>query len=170
MSYEIRFADSTAAEVLQGIFLESDMDLAGEIEEHIVISRGDTIIGGGMLTQTDQDAFHLIVFAISEHERTHGLGRLLLERLLQQPWAFCYDGSMPEGSSYRVTTVAKGKSAGFYGKLGFIPCGFSDLTAPFAGQCNDCPEAADCHPVAMSCSCTIAGPDTHSNSEECCHE
>lgn len=165
MPYEIRFADSTDAEVLQGIFLESDMDLAGEIEEHIVISRGDSIIGGGMLTQTDQDLFHLIVFAISEHERTHGLGRLLLERLLQQPWAFCRDASMPECSSYRVTTVAKGKSAGFYGKLGFVPCDFSDLAAPFAGQCDDCPEAAECHPVAMSCSCSIAGADTQSVSD-----
>lgn len=164
MSYEIGFADSTATEILQGIFLESDMDLAGEIEEHIVISRGDTIIGGGMLTQTDQDLFHLIVFAISEHERTHGLGRLLLDRLLQRPWDFCRGGSMPEGSSYRVTTVAKGKSAGFYGKLGFVPCDFNDLAAPFAGQCDDCPEAAECHPVAMSCSCSIAGTDIHNAS------
>jgi len=162
--YEIRFADSTDAEVLQGIFLESDMDLAGEIEEHIVISRGDSIIGGGMLTQTDQDLFHLIVFAISEHERTHGLGRLLLDRLLQRPWDFCRGGSMPEGSSYRVTTVAKGKSAGFYGKLGFVPCDFNDLAALFAGQCDDCPEAAECHPVAMSCSCSIAGTDIHNAS------
>jgi len=163
--YEIRFADSTDAEVLQGIFLESDMDLAGEIEEHIVISKGDSIIGGGMLTQTDRDLFHLIVFAISEHERTHGLGRLLLERLLQQPWDFCQGGSMPEGSSYRVTTVAKGKSAGFYGKLGFVPCEFSELADPFAGQCDDCPEAADCHPVAMRCSCSVAGADTQSVSD-----
>lgn len=170
MPYEIRFANQTDEATLQGIFLESDMDLAGEIEEHIVISRGDTVIGGGMLTQTDLDLFHLIVFAISEHERTHGLGRLLLDRLLQQPWDFCRDGSMPDGSSYRVTTVAKGKSAGFYGRLGFLPCGFSDLAAPFAGQCNDCPEAADCHPEAMCCNCTIAGADAHSNSEECCHE
>lgn len=162
MSYEIRFADQTDEAILQGIFLESDMDLAGEIDEHIVISRGDTVIGGGMLTQTDADSYHLIVFAISEDERTHGLGRLLLDRLLQQPWDFCRDGSMPGGSSYRVTTVAKGKSAGFYGKLGFVLCEFSDLAAPFAGQCADCPEAADCHPAAMSCSCTIAGSDTHS--------
>jgi N-acetylglutamate synthase-like GNAT family acetyltransferase len=160
--YEIRFADNAAEEVLQSIFWESDMDLAGEIEEHVVISKGDAIIGGAMLTQTDQDEFHLIVFAISEHERTHGLGRLLLGKLLQQPWNFCLDGSMPGGSSYRVTTVAKGKSAGFYGKLGFAPCDFSGLAAPFAGQCGDCPEAADCHPVAMSCSCSITGADTKS--------
>ncbi|QOX78075.1 GNAT family N-acetyltransferase [Trichlorobacter lovleyi] len=165
MPYEIRFADSADAEVLQGIFLESDMDLAGEIEEHIVISTGDRIIGGGMLTQTDQDLFHLIVFAISEHERTHGLGRLLLDKLLQQPWDFCHGGSMPGGGSYQVTTVAKGKSAGFYGKLGFVSCGFSDLAAPFAGQCDDCPEAADCHPVAMRCSCSIAGADTQGASD-----
>jgi len=150
--YEIRFADSTDVEVLQGIFLESDMDLAGEIEEHIVIT-GVIALSWRYADQTDQDLFHLIVFAISEHERTHGLGRLL-ERLLQQPWAFCRDASMPECSSYRVTTVAKGKSAGFYGKLGFVPCDFSDLAAPFAGQCDDCPEAADCYPVAMNCNCS----------------
>ncbi len=162
MTYEIRFADQADEATLQGIFLESDMGLAGEIDEHIVISRGDTVIGGGMLTQTDPDSYHLIVFAISEDERTHGLGRLLLGRLLQQPWAFCRNGSRPAGERYQVTTVAKGKSAGFYRKLGLEPCDFTDLAPSFAGQCDDCPEAADCHPVAMNCSCTLAETDMHS--------
>lgn len=154
MSYEIRFAGQADEATLQGIFLESDMGLAGEIDEHIVISRGDTVIGGGMLTQTDPDSYHLIVFAISEDERTHGLGRLLLGRLLQQPWVFCRNGSRPAGERYQVTTVAKGKSAGFYRKLGLESCDFTDLAPSFAGQCNDCPEAVDCHPVAMVWNCS----------------
>lgn len=161
MSYEIRFAGQTDEAALQGIFLESDMGLAGEIDEHIVISRGDTVIGGGMLTQTDDDSYHLVVIAIREEERTTGLGRLLLDKLLQQPWVFCRDGNRPNGERYQVTTVAKGKSAGFYRKLGFNSCDVTELASVFAGQCDDCPEAADCHPVAMVCSysATAAGPE-----------
>lgn len=154
MSYEIRFAGEADEATLQGIFLESDMGLAGEIDEHIVISRGDTVIGGGMLTQADTDSYHLIVFAISEDERTHGLGRLLLGKLLLQPWVFCRDGNQPNGVSYKVTTVAKGKSAGFYRKLGFDSCDLADLAHPFAEQCGDCPEVEDCHPVAMVYNCS----------------
>lgn len=161
MSYEIRFAGQTDEAALQSIFLESDMGLAGDIDEHIVISRGATIIGGAMLTQTDDDSYHLIVFAIREDERTHGLGRLLLDKLLKQPWVFCRDGSRPSGERYQVTTVAKGKSAGFYRKLGFDSCDVTALAPLFAGQCGDCPEAAECHPVAMVCrySATAADPE-----------
>ncbi len=158
MSYTIGFAGPEDETGLQEIFQASEMDLAGEIQEHIVIKQGDRLIGGGMLTQTAPDSYHLIVFAISGAERTRGLGRLLLQQLLERPWDYCCAGSVPCGNSYCITTVAKGTSAGFYAKNGFLPCTFSDLYPPFHDQCQVCPDQHDCKPVAMQCSRELSQP------------
>ncbi len=152
MSYTIGFAGPEDETGLQEIFQASEMDLAGEIREHIVIKQGDRLIGGGMLTQTDPDSYHLIVFAISAAERQQGLGSLLLQQLMGRPWDYCCAGSVPSRNSYCITTVAKGKSAGFYARNGFHACSFSDLYPPFHDQCQICPDQHDCTPVAMQCS------------------
>lgn len=151
MSYTIGFAVQEDELPLQEIFQANDMDLAGEIQEHIVIKQADRLIGGGMLTQTDQDSYHLIVFAINNDEHKQGLGRRLLQQLLERPWDYCCAGSVPSRDSYCITTVAKGKSAGFYAKNGFSACNFSDLYPPFHDQCQICPDLHDCQPVAMQC-------------------
>ena len=149
MDYQIMFANSDAEEELRGIFLDSDMDIAGDIQEHVLIRKGDEIIGGGMLAQTDDKVFHLLVFAVKESARKNGTGRLLIEELLRQPWQYCKDGSAVLERDHKVTTVSKGKSAGFYKKIGFVPCGFPELAHPFNEQCVECPELDECGPVAM---------------------
>jgi N-acetylglutamate synthase-like GNAT family acetyltransferase len=149
VEYQIMFANSDAEEELRGIFLDSNMDIAGDIQEHVLIRKGDEIIGGGMLAQTDSKVFHLLVFAVKESARKNGIGRVLIEELLRQPWNYCLDSSAVIKRDHKVTTVAKGKSAEFYKKLGFISCHFSDLAQPFNEQCLECPELDDCHPVAM---------------------
>ncbi|MDD2273060.1 MAG: GNAT family N-acetyltransferase [Desulfuromonadaceae bacterium] len=149
MDFQIMFANSDAEEELRGIFLDSDMDIAGDIQEHVLIRKDDEIIGGGMLAQTDDKVFHLLVFAVKESARKHGIGRLLIEELLRQPWQYCIDSSAVLEKNHKVTTVAKGQSAEFYKKVGFVPCDFSDLAQPFHEQCLECPELDDCNPVAM---------------------
>ncbi|GFE59881.1 GNAT family N-acetyltransferase [Geobacter sp. AOG2] len=149
MNYRIMFAQEDAEAELRGILLESDMDMAGDIREHVLIKRHDEIIGGGMLTQTGTDVFHLIVFAVKESARNHGIGSILLKDLIGQPWKHSLNSTGRTDNPYTVTTVAKGKSSVFYKKNGFAACDFSLLASPFRGQCDDCPEKSDCTPVAM---------------------
>jgi len=149
LSYVIRFADDTVEDELRGIFLDSDMDIAGDIQEHVLITNEDEIIGGGMITQTGASVFHLVVFAVKENQRKHGIGRLLIKEMLEHAWQYCQGGVAPTNGSYTVTTVSKGKSSGFYNKNGFLACDFSDLAEPFSEQCITCPERSDCKPVAM---------------------
>jgi N-acetylglutamate synthase-like GNAT family acetyltransferase len=150
MNYQIVFARPDNEAQLRGILLESDMDIAGEVREHVLIKSADEIIGGGMLSQTGAGVYHLIVFAVKESARGNGIGRVLLKELLGQPWKHCLNGTGTPGGAFCVTTVAKGRSAGFYRKNGFAPCDFSALAEPFRGQCRECPEKDDCHPVALS--------------------
>lgn len=149
-SYSIDFAAADAEKSLQAIFRASAMELAGDIDEHVLIRSEDDILGGGMLSQTGYREFHLLVFAVRQSQHRHGVGSNLLNALLRQPWRYCRDtvGTFDQ-EGYRITTVAKGKSAEFYRKNGFSACTFGELPVPFNRQCDSCPERAECLPVAM---------------------
>jgi len=149
MCYQIVFAQADAEYELRSILLESDMDIAGDIQEHVLIKKDNEIWGGAMLAQTDQDMFHLLVFAVKQGERNKGIGSRLLNELIIKPWKYCRDTIGIAVDNYQITTVAKGKSAVFYHKNGFINCDFSKLPYPFSKQCDGCPDMRDCNPSAM---------------------
>jgi N-acetylglutamate synthase-like GNAT family acetyltransferase len=149
MSYEISFATCEEEEQLLDILLDSNMEIAGDIQDHVVIRNADEVIGGGMLTATSKDEFHLIVFAVKETVRGSGIGKQLISALINEPWLYCRDCETDFPAGYRITTVAKGESSPFYGKVGFTACDFSELADPFSEQCIGCPDITACTPVAM---------------------
>jgi len=149
MDYQISFACDHDEEKLQKIFIDSDMDMAGDIQEHVLIKKDNDIQGGGMLMETSKGVFHLLVFAMKQNSRSQGIGSQLLQELIKQPWKYCLDGGNAVKGEYRITTVAKGKSANFYRKNGFSVCEFSMLDDPFNEQCTECPEQLECNPAAM---------------------
>lgn len=149
MNYDISFARSDDEAELRGIFLDSEMDLAGELEEHVVIKAREEVIGGGLLTRTGSDTYHLTVFAVRESERGNGIGNILIRELIRQPWKHSLNHIGAVNTHFTVTTMAKGKSSGFYRKNGFAPCSPVELADPYRGQCGDCPERESCGPVAM---------------------
>ena len=149
MCYEILFAEEDAEVELRGILIDSNMDIAGEIQEHVLIKKDGEIIGGGMLSQTGAAVYHLLVFAVRESARKHGIGSILLKELISRPWRYCLNSTGAIDGAYKVTTAAKGKSAPFYQKNGFVPCEFSELADPFRDQCRECPDLEDCNPVPM---------------------
>lgn len=149
MCYEIVFANDAAEYELRSILRESNMDIAGDIREHVIIKKDNEIWGGAMLTQTDQAMFHLLVFAVKQDERNKGIGSRLLNELIVQPWKYCRDTIGSPVDNYQITTVAKGKSAVFYNKNGFTKCDFSKLSYPFSEQCDRCPGISECKPAAM---------------------
>jgi len=149
MDYQIIFAVPDDELELRSILIESDMDIAGDIEDHVVIKHGNEIVGGGMLAQTDDDVYHLLVFAVRQTEHSRGIGSLLLNAMVMEPWRYCLNGPGFDDGSYTVTTVAKGESARFYAKNGFVACAFSELAYPFDQQCDACPDLNECKPSAM---------------------
>jgi len=149
VEYVIRFAQSDAEAELRGIFLESGMDLAGELQEHVVIRKQDEVIGGALVTQTSPDVYHLTVFAIKESARSRGIGSLLIRDLVREPWKYSLNASGVTGDRFTVTTMAKGQSVIFYRKNGFSPCEPAELADPYRGQCDACAERGDCNPLPM---------------------
>lgn len=149
MPFAIDFAPENAEETMRAILQSSDMDIAGEVQDHVLIRKGDVIFGVGMLAQTDQDIFHLVVLGVKQDERGGGTGSRLMQELLRNPWRYCRDAVGTFTENYRVTTVSKGPSAGFYAKHGFRPGEFRDIAEPYRGQCAECPELEACGPVPM---------------------
>lgn len=149
MELEIRFAHESEEDELREIMLSFNMDLAGDIEAHVILNEGETIIAGAKLSLIEQNTFHLEVLGVKDDQRGTGAGRLLLSKLLQDPWNYCHGEPLDPDENYRVTVVSKGGAAPFYEKLGFERCSFSDLSSPYDEQCETCPDAPTCYPVPM---------------------
>ncbi len=149
MPYQIEFATAAEEESLRNIFLASDMALVGDIEDHVVIKDDAGTYGGGLLYQLDVDLFHLLTIVVQGDGRSRGLGKKLLQPMLQNPWKYCRDAVGGPQQSYRVTTVSRGSSRGFYQKNGMVDCAFDELTEPFDRQCEVCPDLRECGSAAM---------------------
>jgi len=145
----IQFAARRDKKKLREICVAAGMDLAGKIEEHLVIKQDSILLGGAMLAQSDHDVFHLLLIAVDATCRSNGAGSQLLQEMLRDPWKCCRDALDGSGKGYRVTTIARGMAAGFYNKYGFERCDFTELADPFRDQCGTCHERDDCSPVAM---------------------
>jgi len=98
---------------LREICVAAGMDLAGKIEEHLVIKQDSILLGGAMLAQSDHDVFHLLLIAVDATCRSNGAGSQLLQEMLRDPWKCCRDALDGSGKGYRVTTIARGMAAGF---------------------------------------------------------
>jgi N-acetylglutamate synthase-like GNAT family acetyltransferase len=145
----IQFATRRDKKRLREICVAAGMDLAGRIEEHLVIKQDSILIGGAMFTQSDHDVFHLQLIAVDASCRSSGAGSQLLQEMLRDPWSCCRDAVEGSGKGYLVTTIARGTAASFYHKRGFEYCDFAELADPFRDQCGTCHERAGCNPVAM---------------------
>ena len=155
--HQIRFASGNIEKaVLTGIFAEHRLGLAGGIEEHVVLIEADGFIAGGaMLSNWDKTVFHLDVFGVHRAAHGIGLGSLLMEELLREPWKYCrrvygeVGQDIPQGYPFVVTTVSRGYAREFYKKHGFEECGFDALPDYYHCQCSGCPEKESCISTPM---------------------
>ena len=149
MQEEIVFANDADEAALQRLLLDCGMDLAGEIEEHILIKRAGEILGGALLAPMSDGVYHLSLLAVVQPERKKGLGSQFLRTFLAQPDKYCSYPAAMSNAAFRVTTVARGPAAEFYRRNGFVLCDAGQLASPYDVQCDDCPERESCKPLPM---------------------
>jgi N-acetylglutamate synthase-like GNAT family acetyltransferase len=147
METVIRYACHEDGEQLRALLVSYGMDLAGEVDEHVVALQDGQIIAGGMLNRIDDELYHLEVLAVGEKWQRTGAGRLLLSAMIEAPWLYCRD-ALP-ANAYSITTVARGDAVPFYTSCGFESFSFIELAAPYDEQCNECPDRETCQPVPM---------------------
>lgn len=150
MEHRIVFADQYDEDGLREILWEYDMDISGDIGDHVVIKDNDQIMAGAKIGIYDHE-FYLEVFGVKSESRGQGLGGILLLEIIRHPWKYCKDLQSDQFSEshFEITTVARGSASGFYQAYGFEPCSFSKIPELFRDQCDSCPTKDDCHPVPM---------------------
>ncbi|HWP95404.1 MAG TPA: hypothetical protein VN426_00995 [Syntrophomonadaceae bacterium] len=150
MELNIMYAEKYDELEAQEMLGEVNLALSGDIEDHVVLKTSGVISAVGKLVYESNHRFHLEVFGVRNDQRGSGWGRGLLTNLTAMPHKHCrsYYEDQLEGL-YTITTVAKGESAGFYGRYGFSPISFSDLSDMYIEQCNHCPDRNTCQPVPL---------------------
>ena len=149
--YNLLFAEKQDEEELRGILWEYGMDIAGEIEHHLIIKENDQVIAGAKIIEVEPGNFHLEVIGVRPDKKGMGYGSILLGEIVRNPWK-CSKvllTSWDSGIPYIITTLSRGKAEGFYKKLGFEPCEFERLPKLNQHQCSDCPDIETCNPVPM---------------------
>lgn len=134
---------------LRAILTEHHMDIAGNVEEHVILKQDEVILAGGKVTELEDGLFHLEVFGVKQDVRGMGAGTILLTKMVGEPWKYSLSPAAGRKREYRITTVARGEAVDFYKKCGFVPYSFSELTWPYDVQCEDCPEREECNPAPM---------------------
>lgn len=151
MSYYLLFAGRQDEEELRGILWEYGMDIAGEIEYHLIIKENDQVVAGAKVIEVEPGNFYLEVIGVRIDKKGLGYGRVLMEAIVSDPWKCSKvlltskDAKIP----YSIITLSRGRAEGFYKKLGFEPCEFERLPALNQHQCSDCPDRETCNPVPM---------------------
>ena len=148
---KIVFANQNDEEELKEILWEYQMDLCGNIEEHLVIKDQDEVVAGSKIIEHEDSRFFIILLGVKKVYQNLGLGSLLLSKIIANPWSYCKETrtSFLSQKNIEITTIARGESADFYRRYGFIPCEFSNMPIMFREQCEQCPDIEECNPVPM---------------------
>lgn len=149
MNYKTEFATDEDSDALEALFLEYNLGLAGEIEEHVLLKKANEIIAGALIAAQNGGMFHLAVFAVASGKHNQGLGSQFLRELIRNPQKHCLAAGELFDRTFQITTVARGTASHFYKKNGFVDGSFADLDYPYSVQCDECPDREECDPYPM---------------------
>lgn len=150
MEYEIIFARPDDEEEVRGLLLDNDMDISGDINDHIMLKTKDQVHAAGKLALTQDKHYHLEVIGVRKDLHGQGWGSLLLNALTAVPWKYCRAETTPPTGAYLVTLMARDTADAFYTRHGFKPCPASRLADPYVEKCAVCPDRETCGPTPMA--------------------
>ncbi|MDR1701232.1 MAG: GNAT family N-acetyltransferase [Sporomusaceae bacterium] len=149
MINNIIFAESGHEDILTELFTTSGMDLAGVVEDHILLQEEAELMAAAFVEEIEENLFHLAVFAVNPERRNQKIGSYLLQEILKNPRQYCRNQGGAKSTSFQLTTVAKGNAVEFYKKHGFTIGEFSQLQYPYNVQCEKCLDKEACAPVPL---------------------
>ncbi len=152
MALTIAFGENQDENKVFEILTEYEMGVPGEIDEVMVVKGEQGILGGAKISEFAEGRFFLEVIGVRSDARSQGVGKFLLDHILENPWKFCkYPLSEQKTQKeYTVSTLARGYALGFYERMGFEPCTLAEIPEWSRDQCKECPNREDCKPVPMN--------------------
>lgn len=151
MAITIAFAQGQHEQQVMGILDAYGLGIPGDVEELFIVQEKEEIIAVAKIAEFDEGRFFLEVIGVKDGKRSQGAGRLLLGKILENPWECCrYSFSEQETNrDYSVSTLARGYALGFYQKMGFQACTTAEIPEWYRDQCEECPEQNTCKPMPM---------------------
>ena len=119
---------------LEALLWDNGMEYADPIENFMLASQGDEIVGCGRIEEYP-DVAMVRPLVVAEAFRKKGIGRLLLERIL------------PPGKP--TVIVARGESVRFYSVNGFTVADWRTIPTQQVNECISCPDRTECRPQPM---------------------
>ncbi|KTE91506.1 acetyltransferase [Desulfitobacterium hafniense] len=151
MAATIAFAQGQNEQQVMGILGAYGMGIPGDVEELLTVQENEEITAVAKIAEFAEGRFFLEVIGVKDGKRSQGAGKLLLGKILANPWECCrYAFSEQENNrDYTVSTLARGYALGFYEKMGFQACTSAEIPEWYRDQCEECPERSTCEPMPM---------------------
>ena len=130
----LRSAEEKDREALTALLQENEMEYDGDIEEFQVAAHGKQLVGCIRL-EDFKDLVMIRPVVVAKGYRKKGIGRFLVESLLQQDKSF--------------GVAARGESVPFYETLGFEKTNWHKIPGEQRDECRSCPDLSDCQPQPM---------------------
>ena len=123
----------------KGIMLpRTEFELSEAIRDFSVVRRGDNLLGCGALHFYSPSAGEIRSLAVAEHAKTHGVGRRLVEALIEEAQRYELD------ALFAFTYVVD-----FFTKLGFREVERGLLPLKAWKDCLRCPKFQACDEIAV---------------------
>ncbi|HUO31552.1 MAG TPA: N-acetyltransferase [Bryobacteraceae bacterium] len=123
----------------KGIMLpRTELEVSEDIRDFSVILSGDRLVGCGALHFYTPSIAEIRSLAVAEEHKTHGIGRRLIEALVQEANAYSLD------AVFAFTYVAE-----FFGKMGFEEVERGELPLKAWKDCLRCPKFQCCDEIAV---------------------
>lgn len=116
----------------------SQIQIYNSIRDYVIIEEDGKVVGVGALHVIWKDIAEVRSLAISEDRVGNGLGRKIVEYLLDE----AYELELP-------TVFTLTYKPGFFEKLGFKRIDKKELPHKIWKDCLDCPKFPDCDEVAL---------------------
>lgn len=150
MAVTITFAQDEEENQVMEIVTEYEMGIPGEIDEVLVVKREGEVLAAAKIVESEKGQFFLEVIGVKEGALSQGLGRILLGKIIENPWECCkYPISEADQDRYTISTLARGYAVGFYQRMGFRTCSLIEIPEEYREQCKECPERIECEPMSM---------------------
>ena len=123
----------------KGVMLpRTEFELSENMRDFSVIYSGRQLIGCGALHFYSPTMGEIRSLAVAESAKTHGIGRLIVEKLIEEAREYCLDA-----------VFAFTYGPGFFAKVGFEEVERGELPLKAWKDCLRCPKFQSCDEIAV---------------------
>lgn len=133
-NYLLRNGKESDRNALQDLLASYKMEADIAPDEFLFAEVDGRVVGAARL-EYEEEAAYLRPIVVASEWQGKNIGSVLVERIVQ--------------GLQVLHVVARGKAAGFYRSLGFLPMTWEEVPERYRQECQTCPDLQECRPLPM---------------------